>query len=291
MLDDFPADGQAESGALGLVGQGVADLLEALENLRLIAGGNADARVDDADDDLGTLEPGAACDRARVCELHRVRDQVDHDLDDAVGICGHRWQVALDVLVELQAFLFQQRRGGRRCAVDDVADRHRLHVPFELAGLDLGEVQDVVDELGEALALADDDLEVVVDLAHRLLHLGVTARYQREDAIFEALLDDLGEAEHGRQRRAQLVADSGQERALGGVRLFRRGPRALRFFEQAPDLVLVLVELLVGVGIIERDGRVRRQAAHHVQVMLCIGVLLEALDGDDAEDAVFGEQR
>ena len=69
------------------------------------------------------------------------------------------------------------------------------------------------------------------------------------------------------------------------------GARLLGFLEQPPDLVLLLVELPVGVGVVERDGRVRRQALHHVQVMLGVGVLLEALDGDDAEHAVLGDER
>ena len=67
--------------------------------------------------------------------------------------------------------------------------------------------------------------------------------------------------------------------------------RALGFLEQPPDLHLVLVQLPVRVGVVERDGRVRRQALHHVEVMLGVGVLLEALDRDDAEHAVLGEQR
>jgi hypothetical protein len=49
-------------------------------------------------------------------------------------------------------------------------------VPFELAGLDLREVQHVVDQLGEPLALADDDLEVVLDLLDGLSDLAVRCR-------------------------------------------------------------------------------------------------------------------
>ena len=71
--------------------------------------------------------------------------------------------------------------------IDDVADGHRLHVPFELAGLDLGEVEDVVDQLGETFAFADDDLEVVVHLLDGLDDLAIVLRHEREDAVFEAL--------------------------------------------------------------------------------------------------------
>ena len=56
-------------------------------------------------------------------------------------------------------------------------------------------------------------------------------------------------------------------------------------------LVLLLVQLPVGRGVVERHGGVRRQALHHVQVMVGVGVLLEALDGDEAEHPVLGLER
>ena len=124
-----------------------------------------------------------------------------------------------------------------------------------------------------------------------LLHLLVVALDQREDAVVEPLLDDLGEAQHRGERRAQLVADRGEERALGGVGVLGGGPRPLGLLEQPAVLVLLLVQLPVGGGVVERDGGVRRQALHHVQVVLGVGVLLEALDRDEAEHAVLGLER
>ena len=50
VLDNLFADRQAESCAFGLVGQGIAHLLEFFEDFGLIGSGNADARVDDAYD-------------------------------------------------------------------------------------------------------------------------------------------------------------------------------------------------------------------------------------------------
>ena len=50
VFHDLLADGQAEAGAFGLVGERVAYLLEFLEDLGLIGGGDADAGVLDADD-------------------------------------------------------------------------------------------------------------------------------------------------------------------------------------------------------------------------------------------------
>ena len=58
ILDNLLADGQAEAGALGLVGEGIADLLEFLEDLGLVGRCDADAGVRDADDQFAAL-PGA----------------------------------------------------------------------------------------------------------------------------------------------------------------------------------------------------------------------------------------
>ena len=49
VFDDLLADGQAEAGAFGFVGERVADLLEFLEDFRLIGRRDADAGVGDAD--------------------------------------------------------------------------------------------------------------------------------------------------------------------------------------------------------------------------------------------------
>jgi hypothetical protein len=92
---------------------------------------------------------------------------------------------------EAQALRLEQRRGGRRRALDHVGHRHRRHVPLELAGLDLGEVEHVVDQLGEAFALADDHLQVVAHLPHGLRHLAVADGHEREDAFIEPLLDEI----------------------------------------------------------------------------------------------------
>ena len=59
VLDDLPADRQAEPGALRLVGERVAHLLEALEHLGLVGGRDAHAGVDDAHDELAVLRRAA----------------------------------------------------------------------------------------------------------------------------------------------------------------------------------------------------------------------------------------
>ena len=55
VFDDLFADGQAEAGAFGLVGERVADLFEFFEDLGLIAGRDADAGVFDADNEFAAM--------------------------------------------------------------------------------------------------------------------------------------------------------------------------------------------------------------------------------------------
>ena len=50
---------------------------------------------------------------------------------------------------------------------------------------------------------------------------------------------------------------------------------------------LPLVDDLVGVGIVERDRGVGRKVFEQAQMLLGIGVLLEALNAKDAEDTIL----
>jgi hypothetical protein len=50
LFDNLLANRQAKPRAFGLVSESVADLLELLEDLRLIGGSNPNSGVDDADD-------------------------------------------------------------------------------------------------------------------------------------------------------------------------------------------------------------------------------------------------
>ena len=94
------------------------------------------------------------------------------------------------------------------------ADVDRIVPPLHPAGFVFGEVQRVVDEAREPLALLDDDPQVVGRLAHRAVHLGVARRHGREHHLIQPLADEPRKADDRRQWRAQLVAHVRQERAL-----------------------------------------------------------------------------
>ena len=95
-------------------------------------------------------------------------------------------------------------------ALDDVAKIDGLVLQSELAGLDLRDVEDVVDEREEMLAGAENIL-------------GVFGVARDADRPHRLILDDLGEADDRVQGRAQLMAHIGEElrfRLVGGLGAF-----------------------------------------------------------------------
>jgi hypothetical protein len=171
-------------------------------------------------------------------ELERVADQVDQDLAQPQRIAQ---QVGRHVGRRPQ-HQFQAALGGApREQVGDLVQRvgqvERQGFQFQLARFDLGEVQHVVDDLQQALAGAADLAEVVQRLRRQ-----VEVRAQA------------GEAEDGVHRGADLVADIGQEVALGaggrfgvGARLFQHAHR-VRFLEGRDERLLQRLEQVQVAG-------------------------------------------
>ena len=77
-----------------------------------------------------------------------------------------------------------------------------LQLDLDLAGLDLGEIENVVDQVEQVLAAGMDGVEIFAAL---FLALG------------EAAAQHVGEADDRVHRRADFVAHAGQEFALGAV--------------------------------------------------------------------------
>ena len=113
---------------------------------------------------------------------------------------------------------------------DHVHQRDRLLVELVAAGLDAGKVENLVDQ-------AEQVHSGVVDVAGILL---VGRHVVRAENL---ALHDLGEAEDGIERRAQLVAHLGEKTRLRDVGGFGAAPRLvgdrLRGFELADQRVLL----------------------------------------------------
>ena len=141
-----------------------------------------------------------------VGELDGVADQVEQDLPQPAGVAdqgvGH---VRLHVADQLQPLLVGPHGQGPQGVADRRPQREVGRVQLQLAGLDLGEVEQVVDDAEQVVGRGLDRLEALP------LVLG-----QRR------VEGQLGHAEDGVHGGADLVADVGQELVLGPVRRLRR---------------------------------------------------------------------
>ena len=103
--------------------------------------------------------------------------------------------------------------------VGDIAERHGGEVELELARLDLGEIEEVVDERQEMRAAG-------VDVLH------VAAVFLVVDLAEAAEPHHFREAHDGVERRAQLMADAGEEHALCAARRLGLLLRGLKLADQ-----------------------------------------------------------
>ena len=188
----------------------------------------------------------------------RVREQVEHDLLE-LELVGHttatsgassaiaiRWRAARSRTI---ASPCSSRSGSERAA----SIRPRLH---------LREVEDLVDQLEQVppgvADVADVLLLAVVELAEHPLEQHV------------------GEADHGVQRRAQLVRHAGQELPTCG------GPR--------PQLALALLEGDEQLDILDRDRALRREGGHGSTVRSSNAATVTP-QRDDADHLLGGQHR
>ena len=144
-------------------------------------------------------------DLAALGELDRVVHQVDEHLPQAERIAARaaagdradRFELELDPFASWRA-----PASSLTTSSDEPARSNVDRLDLQLAGLDLGEVENVV-----------DDREQCVGRAARPSRRSRAAR--RSSSVSS---EQLGHAEHAVHRRADLVAHVGQELALGAAR-------------------------------------------------------------------------
>ena len=147
-------------------------------------------------------------------ELDRVDDQVHQDLPQTVRVADDGgWNRSQQHRAQLQSAFTRQRLQRRQHIVQQLHHRHAQQFHAHAARLDLGQVQHVVDDGQQVLAVAADGAAVHAPL------LGI-------GALVEQHID---EAQDGGHRRADLVAHVGQERALAFHGRLGRGARESQF--------------------------------------------------------------
>ena len=210
-LGQLPGDRETEPGAAIAPRHRIVGLGEGLEEIFLGTFGNADAGIFDCAAQANAHSVGWRRLRRlfephhhlpRLGELDRVRHQVAEHLPEAMRVAAHRRRhrrvhqhQQLETL-ELGALGKQQHH-----FFDRPRRRERKLLELELAGLDLGKVEDVVDDEQQQLGRA---VQHVDETALALVERGVAEQVRHaQDAV---------------HRRADLVAHVRKEEALGEAR-------------------------------------------------------------------------
>ena len=204
-VDQLAHDGEAEPGAAEAPHDGAFGLFETVEGAGDLFLCHADAGVRHLDRD-GAVGFGGDDhpDVAVIGELDRVAEQVVEDLRQAMGIA----QPGLDLAaaaehLEIQPLFLGLDAIERLDPEDEVGNADRHAVEREFARLDLGHVEDGVEDRKKRFARLPDRCH------HALLFGGG-----------DHALQNLGHAQHAVQGGADLVAHVGEEDGFRAADLF-----------------------------------------------------------------------
>ena len=204
-LGELTTDRQPQPGSAEATCDRTISLFERLEYPLHLFGGHAGAGVDDGDLH-GVLVPADTNGHRTVPgELDRVADQVEQHLAYAHRIDQDDARVLNHLHVERVAVAACQRLQTAQHVVDQRGDQHRLGRQLDMARLDAGDVENVVDQRQQ-----------VTTRTHHTLQRFDRQRVAR--LLLRLLEQQFAQADDAVQRRAQLVAHVCQECGLGDVR-------------------------------------------------------------------------
>jgi hypothetical protein len=245
-----PRPGAAESPRGGSV-----RLAECLEDGGVLFRGDADARVGHDEMQLGA-PVGAGVfadleeDMAGRRELDGVAEQIGEHLADPKRVAEDRGgDGRIQVAQQLEAFLLGRQRHRLQQLVHDRGDREGHVFELEAAGLDLREVEDVVENRQQRL--------------RRQLHGREALPLFRRQLAVER---EAGHAQDAVHRRPDLVAHVGEELAFRAARFHRLVARADEVgvagaqlggprFDRLLEPLLVVLELQIALPGSRRASR------------------------------------
>ena len=237
-------DGQPQTGAPVAPGGRRVGLHELLEDRLLLARRYADAGIGHVETQHDAVvdrivPPDVQRDRAPPGELDGVRQEVGEDLPQQSPVADHRVRhVGVHVVRQLDVLAVKAGRERLHQGVEALAEAERVRLDNQLAGLHLREVEDVVDDVEQRVGRLAQGVEM---LALRGGQVGLGEQLGRPDDPVEG--------------RADLVADVGEEDALGAVGPLGRVLRLAQLRRLAPQVLLGALERgHVGVAAQQPDG-------------------------------------
>ena len=265
---DQPAgDREPEPCAFEAAGVRAVALLETVEDRRPAIRRDARPGVDHREPrrvPFAALDGDA--DAALIGELDRVAGEIGENLAQAQAIrADEARRGGADRGGDFDAFALRARREQLDHALDQLHEIDRLDDEVEMARLDLGEIEDFVDERDQRAPRAANGLDVACVLG-----------------IERGPPQQVGHAEDAADRGADLVAHRRQKARFGLVRRFGPVARGGRFLEP-PELVaqgLVFggdsggarFRLMAGAG---HGGRERERHSYHRA-----GLKAQCMNGD-----------
>src|ERR1700758_3314358 len=180
--------------------QRIADAIELFKDPGLLLRGDADSVVDNLEVDAAVLSVEIY---AQILLSRRVLEGVVHQIEqrtsDGFAIHLQRWQIVVDLLLEVEAVVLDFKAIRIERAAYQIANVGLAKAVLLLARLDAGEVEDIVDQRGKTLAFLANDLVVLLVLG------GIGDASQLQSLSVET---------NERERCSQLVRDVGDEIGL-----------------------------------------------------------------------------
>src|SRR6266446_3681230 len=208
-LHDVFDDGKTEAGAARLARAGAVHAVKSLEDAVLRLGGNSGAVVLDPELDLLPSDRFSAYTHAAFVPaiFDGVLDQVEQDLLQPVGV-GARAQARRQTIFQGDFFFGRARLQVVHHAAHFLAQIHRVEIHNDLAALQARNGQQIFDQIGEAVGVFVDGLQ----------EAGGQFRI-----VFGPFEQGLDEPLDERERRAQFMADVGDEFLAGLLQLLEAG--------------------------------------------------------------------
>src|SRR5262245_53570087 len=219
---EMPADRKPEAGAaVFAAGRGIR-LRKFLEQPPHLLFGHADPAVGDGNGDpLATLEllrPRSDGDGTVFRELVGIARQVEQRLTEPRLVGVDRAEIRRAINHHAIGVLRRHRLDRLGYVLDCRHEQERFEVKLHSPRLDLGQIEDVVDQ-GEQVACRAQNAVERLELVLAFEIAGVLQQH-------------LGDADDGVERRAQLVAHAGEELGLVLARFLELAALVLDFVEQ-----------------------------------------------------------
>jgi hypothetical protein len=217
-LDDALRYGESQTGAALLARDGIIGLLKLLKQLGLIGRRDTRAGVPNRYMKCAIIGFGLDGDFTGIGELNGIADEIDQDLRQAAAVAAAWWQFGGHLHLERELLVGSQGLQRAADGLSNILDGIIGQFEDELAGLDLREIENVIDQSKEMPAVGLKTFEYAQHFLGRL--------------TISAVCHQFGVTQDGIEWCAQFVARIGQELRFMLNRILKLPALVLDLIEQ-----------------------------------------------------------